>query len=913
MATTSESPATLINNTDKTDNPLRKYRSYSYQFFLVAADNTQIFQNILTNAQNVNVQNTSATPNDPNSTKFFERPTTGNPRGAISTSYGSYSIVIDTRMDTDYIIQDVEWGTTFVGNSNDSDSPVALNTVLTDGKMTIVEPRGVNFLNTLADLADTLKVDPSVMPFMLKVIFIGHNDDGSVDQITDIPPFGIFFTGITGSVDSNGATYHMKYVGAVNGFSDQQVFDSITDGVGFVFSNKVSLEDHLKRFETLIQYHFDRDRDRILKNYKYAGFDLSHTAKLRWKFVLEDNSDILQHLTDFSTVNPAHVSGGDSSTPYTGTKDGGVHELLNKLFSSSRTWTTKQISDSPSAGEFDKQKIKYSWKVNSEITKTSSTAGDNSITITYYISEYSYRVVPVTPTGIGSGNAIPVVIPQDQLYTFDYLFTGRNIDIIKLDMNMSLAFAQWFQLSTTRSLPTQTDDTTGTVVQSATVSLYPPTGFTNPNKVIRAGTPIMPAAISKDTYMKEYIPSAQSAAADAIWRNFALAQAIKAELIIHGNPNLIQKISVPSRSSPDYVKINIKKPNTSDDIWEYNQQDNSTPGGYYSTFWFDGFYNIITAKNKFIGGQFTQELYLVAIPEISSDMEQIRPAQNDEDNQNQQPNSTFGPRVSPPIGLPGFNITPPLTNPSTLSKPTNTSAPPSTHQAFVARYYNNALAASQRASSQYGTPAINPDYILSQAALESGWGTSTGASQYNNFFGVKSSPGSPNEWWDGTTIPLRTQEQNSTGTPYTIIDNFRVYDSATSGFGDHARLITQRYGDADSATSIGDYVTALQNKPGGGSYATDVAYGTKLAGVYAQIQTIKASLGIVGTNTPYAGADFSQAYGGPAPDPFLPQPSNGIAANTGLPGVTYSATDRSVTDAAQTQKTLLYLYNQAIR
>lgn len=891
---------TTINNIDKTDNPLRKYRTYSYQFILVAADNTQIFDNPLTKASN--------------STTFFNRPAGSNPRAAIVNDQGQYSIVIDSRVDTDFIIQDVEWGTTFIGNSNSSDSPVALNTFLTDGRMIILEPRGVNFLNVLSSLAGTLNADPSIMPFMLKVLFVGHNEDGTIDQITDIPPFGIFITDITGSIDENGTTYHVTYSGAVNGTAWDKPYNSIVDNISFVFHSSskpdavgTSARDHLASFANQINYYYNQSRDRIIKNYAAAGFDLSKTAKIQWNFVLENNSEIIEKLTDFGTVNPTVSGDGAYAAGYRGSKEGGVEELISRWMTSSKTWAKIQTDGNPVVSDFDKNvPVRYSFKIATEIVKTSPLKGDNTINITYYISEYKYKAVPVTPEEANSANANEITIPTNQTYVFDYLFTGKNIDIIKLDMNMSMGYALWLQLITTRAIPTQTEDVTGKATQAATIPTRPPSGNMNPDNTVRTGTPIWPPAFSKDTYMKEYTSTAQVAAADSIWRNFASYQAIQADLTIHGNPNLIQKITNPVRSGPDYVKINVKKPNTTDDIWEYQQTNDLYPGGYYDSFWFDGFYNIITAKNKFNGGQFTQELYLIAIPEVSSDMTKLNQAQDEENIESQVPAFTFEPIAPPIISTPFLDLTTGFTNPLSLSKQTNTSVAPLNHSDFVARYWNNALLASQRFSSTNGTPQIQTDFIMAQAALESNWGASSGATKYFNFFGFKGFPKNPrNIYWDGTTAAQATHEQTFAGLTPTSA-NFRVYQSADDGFGDYVRLISQRYGDTDASTTISQYASGLQNKPGGGSYATDPLYASKLIARYNEIQLIKAGLSppIVGNN-PYGGSSFSESIQQPAPSPFLANSTVPTSSQKSATPTTYSATDRSISDAAAAQKTLL--------
>lgn len=658
MATTVSSPdqpetpdTTPFNATDATTNALRAYRSYSYHFLLIAMDTTAY----LDSATDPKIRNILS------NSSFYERPV-GNPRGIKfdDNHLGRYCIFIDSRQDTDFIIEDVEWGTAFIGNSTSANSAAGLNTFLTDGQMKIIEPRGVNFLNKLSSLAgpDQLDTDPASMPFMLKVIFVGHKDDGTVESSLgkdwDPPPFGVILTDITGAVDANGTTYDIKYCGAVNGTGWNRVYDSIFDTMNFTFTINKSLQQHLTEFERQINDKYMADRQIVIDNYMTATsnrVNLGNTAKIQWKIVLDSGSEKLQYLKDFGKLIPQYKTIAGTSSLQPGTKEGGFTELIDKLMASSQEWNNVQISGDPEVKDFNNVTTRFAYKVSTEFEKSSSLK-DNVFTITYHISEYEYTVVDIVDGQSGQGNAAPPKVGKDNAYVFNYIFTGKNVDIIKLDMNLSMGYALWISLVTSKGLPTQTSDVTGTSSDAATIQTRPIQSNLDPRQSIRTGTPIWPTASAIETSRKELIDNATVMAADSIWRNFASYQAIQTELIIHGNPTLIQKITNPSRTGPDYVKINVKMPSTTDDVWEYEQSANPQPGGYYQTFWFDGYYNIITAKNRFIGGQFTQELSLIGIPQVSSDMIASNSIQGDAQANAQTPQTTFSTASAPPPAPP---------------------------------------------------------------------------------------------------------------------------------------------------------------------------------------------------------------------------------------------------------------------
>ncbi|SDG09012.1 flagellar protein FlgJ [Onishia taeanensis] len=131
---------------------------------------------------------------------------------------------------------------------------------------------------------------------------------------------------------------------------------------------------------------------------------------------------------------------------------------------------------------------------------------------------------------------------------------------------------------------------------------------------------------------------------------------------------------------------------------------------------------------------------------------------------------------------------------------------------------------AQRASRTTGVPA---ELILSQAALETGWGrysiTTQDGSNSHNLFGIKAGSN-----WQGETTDIRTHEVID-GKRVAITDSFRVYDSYEAAFTDYARLIgdNPRYAGVLTAPDAGQAARALQ----AGGYATDPRYADKLIAV----------------------------------------------------------------------------------
>lgn len=137
---------------------------------------------------------------------------------------------------------------------------------------------------------------------------------------------------------------------------------------------------------------------------------------------------------------------------------------------------------------------------------------------------------------------------------------------------------------------------------------------------------------------------------------------------------------------------------------------------------------------------------------------------------------------------------------------------------FAAQFRPFAEKASERIFATTGQ-RIDPNAILAQAALETGWGKSAPG---NNFFGIKG---------QGQTMPTK---EFMDGRMQSITDSFRAYENPEQSFLDYADLVSGgRYlpglaGTAKDPSTHGANMAAL-------GYATDPQYGEKYRSVYQRI------------------------------------------------------------------------------
>ena len=146
-------------------------------------------------------------------------------------------------------------------------------------------------------------------------------------------------------------------------------------------------------------------------------------------------------------------------------------------------------------------------------------------------------------------------------------------------------------------------------------------------------------------------------------------------------------------------------------------------------------------------------------------------------------------------------------------------------QKAAAAFVKEHTEAARQAQARTGIPA---EFMISQAALETGWGRReirhTDGSTSFNLFGVKAGPG-----WKGRVAEVWTTEFVD-GKAVKVKEKFRAYGSYAESFDDYARMIgsSPRYAQvkANAADATG-FAEGLQRA----GYATDPAYAEKLTRV----------------------------------------------------------------------------------
>lgn len=187
------------------------------------------------------------------------------------------------------------------------------------------------------------------------------------------------------------------------------------------------------------------------------------------------------------------------------------------------------------------------------------------------------------------------------------------------------------------------------------------------------------------------------------------------------------------------------------------------------------------------------------------------------------------------MGLAPGPIPPTSTANDTPAPLSATPRPTAIPQTGAAGFVQQHSAAAQQAEAATGIPAT---FMVSQAALETGWGRKEikhpdGSPSYN-LFGIKAGAN-----WKGPTADVTTTEYVA-GKPQKVVQKFRAYSSYADSFTDYAKLMkdSPRYqnavASAQAASSKGRVVAAATGFAAGlqrAGYATDPAYADKLTKV----------------------------------------------------------------------------------
>lgn len=664
-------------------NPLSNYTSYSYYHVLCLCDSTDTADALV-------AQTDSATWDHP--------PSTTTPLGAYSPktapgTSGRYCVLINGSTDATYVITKLTWASVASGGATMEDKNTS---IAMEGTMSVSEPRGVMFMNQIVDCCRELGIDSTTAIYVIKTFFVGYTNDGA-STVSTVAPLMVLMTDSTGTFTENGGNYTINFVAQSYGaarlpqYSNSSVALSFTAGgtLGETFSiltNSIqrSYDEYYNCIISQLQSAASaagQDPTPIISAIRKVTYSVQAAPSLSGSEYTVTNQ-VQQQKDSMGCDQPAKIS-----IPPTMSIEDAIHRIMSM---SPRVMSDMNVGDSKTGKKYD---YKIHPVVSSSISSTNNGVPVIDYTVTYMVDKF-YQPQNISREPATNGVIDPTSNPElaKNTITFDYLYTGKNTDIIDFSivMNQGLTFIQTATSANSYKSPIDP-------VLNRTIAMAQP----DQNQLVRFGSVAqMPLFFGTQIRNPFHINSLNSN--NTIQSAFTMAkqasiETLDAKMTILGNINLLNSVNLTS--SPEYTlsrfgsspsttgttqsdvnwgiiptlaKVNIRMPRNNDDESLFSgtvstAQDGNTD--YTMPFWFDGYYYVYSIHHEFEDGLFKQILSMISMPAAG-----LEASLGESGNLGATP-LTFGDSISGcqdnTINS-GSNTKPP----SPTSTPTNTVAPP---------------------------------------------------------------------------------------------------------------------------------------------------------------------------------------------------------------------------------------------
>lgn len=564
--------------TTVTENPLNNFNSFAYHHFLILVSSTAVADS-LTDAD----------------TLFRFITGTETVEGAV--------VVVNPLISNRFVIQEIEWTSMLAANYVEFGS-----TVWSGGSMTIIEPRGMSFMNSLYDAVDKLGTSIDNCMWLLKTVFIGDTGVGDGPQrfqyINYVKPTVVIMSDVQLQFDEGGGKYEFQFTLSDAGAGaykhvDGAAFntDTTVNLAAADVSGAITLEQALQRLETHVNATYEKSYQTAMKT---AEVQPNAPVLERIQYKIEIPQELRK--PEFIVVNSkGQGMGRDGSSASISVAPGtSLTDAIQEVIKSCPTLTAQSVTPG----------TKKIFQVISKVTQNPPGVDPRKV--------YTFSILPKEANSIDGEEeemtAQDKALSAGNYIEYDYMYTGKNIDVLDFQMKMNTGIL-FFNTMLTRS--TMRDDRSEAMAAEYLNSSSNQIKFGS-NKALVHYTSELSSPQNGD---KASPTTAQLY--DQQFQQYTMVDNIMVNLTIRGNPRLLNGITPSSTdisnatqagidtnidgggdlmvkwaTQPVFCRVNVRMPKDGD----------------YTTiedFWYKGLYRIMTVKNIFSGGEFKQELEMI--------------------------------------------------------------------------------------------------------------------------------------------------------------------------------------------------------------------------------------------------------------------------------------------------------------
>jgi hypothetical protein len=513
-------------------------------------------------------------------------------RLAATPAGGDFIILINEAQDADLRI------TSMITTANPISNQMSMgtsNATVQEADIVVEEPAGIRFANIFREANRTLGGLAQDNTNVIKTVFVGYTDEGTVETVWNVAPLYFNILKSRARIDEQGTVYSLSLLPIINSGAMHPNISTSAGGINIRGSGSVGdaldtiadayTQDALKNCKTM----FGSVGNKRVATYTIE-FDPSIAEASDWA-ITEDKS-------------PRSQGSGQTNAISVGQKIA-IEGAIRLVFESCKQYLQQANEKIPGKS--------FTYRIVSTIyTMKDSLDVVYRITPSYVVGEHKQ---------ISEDKNLQ---ETSNVLHFDYIFTGKNIDITDFDMVVDEGFPLFQTVTTNQSLstsyrsPSLTRDGTARAKESGFL-----TNEKDPAKQIPDNTLVGVGAMSdsvrqRNSDMDVAITQYKNLLSESTSITVAKSAAT---LGIRGNPawislfnlepgNVIDEtIDIGLHTALPYIKIHVKMPSTYTKTGASREEIPT-----YDAFWYEGVWQILQVKSIFADGKFRHELEIIGYP-----------------------------------------------------------------------------------------------------------------------------------------------------------------------------------------------------------------------------------------------------------------------------------------------------------